>query len=125
MKKLTLSLLGILAVTVYLSGCVKGGPEGNSGAPGVRAKKGPNDKVRIGFSMDTLKEERWQRDKQLVEQRAKEVGADLSVLVANGDDNVQVKQAENLLTQGVDVLIVAPHNGSVAASIVEMAKKQG
>jgi D-xylose transport system substrate-binding protein len=38
---------------------------------------------------------------------------------------VQVKQAENLLTQGVDVLIVAPHNGSVAASIVEMAQKQG
>jgi len=50
--------------------------------------------------MDTLKEERWQRDKQLVEQRAKELGADISVLVANGDDNVQVKQAENLLTQG-------------------------
>jgi D-xylose transport system substrate-binding protein len=74
--------------------------------------------------MDTLKEERWQRDKELVEQRAKELGAQLSVLVANGDDNVQTKQADNLLTQGVDVLIVAPHNGVVAASIVEAAKKQ-
>ena len=31
--------------------------------------------VRIGFSMDTLKEERWQRDKQLIEQRARQVGA--------------------------------------------------
>ena len=43
--------------------------------------------------MDTLKEERWQRDKELVEQRAKEVGAELEVQVANGDDAVQTKQA--------------------------------
>lgn len=75
--------------------------------------------------MDTLKEERWQRDKELVEKRAKEVGATVNIQVANGDDNLQVKQAENLLTQGVDVLIVAPHNGEVAASIVEAAHRQG
>lgn len=81
--------------------------------------------VRIGFSMDTLKEERWQRDKALVEQRAKEVGAVLDVQVANGDDAVQTKQADNMLIKGVDVLIVAPHNGEIAASIVEAAHRKG
>jgi len=81
--------------------------------------------IRIGFSMDTLKEERWQRDKRLVEQRAKEVGATLDVQVANGDDAVQTKQADNMLTKGVDVLIVAPHNGEIAASIVEAAHRKG
>src|SRR5256885_6075622 len=81
--------------------------------------------VRIGFSMDTLKEERWQRDKALVEQRAKEIGATLDVQVANGDDAVQTKQADNMLTKGVDVLIVAPHNGEIAASIVEAAHRKG
>ena len=45
--------------------------------------------------------------------------------VANGSDSEQIKQAENMLTQGVDVLIVAPHNGEIAASIVEAAHKQG
>jgi D-xylose transport system substrate-binding protein len=30
-----------------------------------------------------------------------------------------------MLTQGIDVLIVAPHNGEIAASIVEAAHKQG
>lgn len=75
--------------------------------------------------MDTLKEERWQRDKELVERRAKEVGAQLSVLVANGNDSEQIKQAENLLSQKVDVLIVAPHNGEIAATIVEMAHREG
>lgn len=81
--------------------------------------------VRIGFAMDTLKEERWQRDKRLVEQRAKELGATLDVQVANGDDAVQTKQADNMLTKGVDVLIVAPHNGEIAASIVEAAHRKG
>jgi D-xylose transport system substrate-binding protein len=75
--------------------------------------------------MDTLKEERWQRDKALVEQRCQEVGAQCEVQVANGDDAVQTKQCDNLLTKGVDVLIVAPHNGQIAASIVEAAHRQG
>ena len=91
----------------------------------ARTKKGPNDPIKIGFSMDTLKEERWQRDKELVEKRAKELGMEVNIQVANGDDNLQIKQSENLLTQGVDVLIVAPHNGEIAASIVEAAHRQG
>jgi D-xylose transport system substrate-binding protein len=109
--------------TALLAGACVSGTQTNSG--GAKKKKGPNEPVVIGFSMDTLKEERWQRDKELVEKRAKEVGASLSVQVANGDDSLQIKQAENLLTQGVDVLIVAPHNGEVAASIVEAAHRQG
>jgi D-xylose transport system substrate-binding protein len=85
----------------------------------------PSGAVRIGFSMDTLKEERWQRDKRLVEQRAREAGAALDVQVANGDDSVQTKQCENMLTKGIDVLIVVPHNGEIAASIVEAAHRRG
>ncbi|HEV7395703.1 MAG TPA: substrate-binding domain-containing protein [Pyrinomonadaceae bacterium] len=121
MRRGKLLLLCLLVTLCLVSACVSGGT-GNSTA---RKKKGPNDPVVIGFSMDTLKEERWQRDKDLVEQRGKEVGATINVQVANGDDSLQTKQAENLLTQGVDVLIVAPHNGEIAASIVEAAKRQG
>ncbi len=105
---------------LLLTACVKG-PESGNGGRGAKSG-GP---VRIGFSMDTLKEERWQRDKALVEQRCQEVGAQCEVQVANGVDADQIKQCENFLTKGVDVLIVAPHNGQIAASIVEAAHKQG
>jgi len=74
--------------------------------------------------MDTLKEERWQRDRDLFVERAKELGADVLVQSADGDDKVQTQQAENLLTQGVNVLVVIPHNGEVAASIVEASHRQ-
>jgi D-xylose transport system substrate-binding protein len=118
----TCPALLLVVLALMAAGCVSGPQQQATGNCADKPKKtGP---VKIGFSMDTLKEERWQRDKELVEQRAKEVGAELSVSVANGDDAVQVKQAENMLTQGVDVLIVAPHNGVVAASIVNSAKRQ-
>jgi D-xylose transport system substrate-binding protein len=113
----------LLLAGTFTSACVSGTQQTNTAVQ--RKKKGPKEPVVIGFSMDTLKEERWQRDKVLVEKRAKEVGAQLHLQVANGDDSQQIKQAENLLTQGVDVLIVAPHNGEVAASIVEAAHRQG
>jgi D-xylose transport system substrate-binding protein len=74
--------------------------------------------------MDSLQLERWQRDRDLFIQRAKELGAEVLVQSADGNDSVQVRQAENLLTQGVDVLVVVPHNGEIAASIVESAKRQ-
>jgi D-xylose transport system substrate-binding protein len=74
--------------------------------------------------MDTLKEERWQRDRDLFVARARELGAEVLVQAANGDDALQTAQSENLLTQGVDVLVIAPHNAEIAASIVESAKRQ-
>lgn len=80
--------------------------------------------MRIGFSMDSLQLERWQRDRDLFVQRAKELGVEVLVQSADGNDAVQVRQAENLLTQGVAVLVVVPHNGEIAASIVESAKRQ-
>jgi D-xylose transport system substrate-binding protein len=86
--------------------------------------KSDSSRIRIGLSMDTLKEERWQRDRDLFTERAKELGAEVLVQSADGNDNVQTDQAESLLTQGVDVLVVIPHNGLVAASIVDSAKRQ-
>lgn len=118
-----ISLVSLVLLSLIVGACVSSNQPTNSST--TRAKKGPNDPVVIGFSMDTLKEERWQRDKDLVEKHAKELGMQVLVQVANGDDNLQIKQAENLLTQNVDVLIVAPHNAEVAASIVEAAHRQG
>jgi len=118
MKHLSIALALLLIATA----CVN---EPQQTAATVTTKQARSGPIRIGFSMDTLKEERWQRDKELVERHAKEAGASLDVQVANGDDAVQTKQADNMLTKGVDVLIVAPHNGDIAASIVEAAHRKG
>ena len=97
MQRRTL-LLGVVMLGLLAGACVSGTQQTSNGE---RKKKGPNDRIKIGFSMDTLKEERWQRDKELVTKRAAEIGAELNVQVANGSDSDQIKQAENMLTSGV------------------------
>src|SRR5262249_38657200 len=102
----------------------KPNPEGG-GSSAAPAGGGGGKTITVGFSMDTLKEERWQRDRDLIDKYCKDHGAKLLVQAANGNDALQNSQAENLLTQGVDVLLVAPHNAKTAATIVDSAHKTG
>jgi D-xylose transport system substrate-binding protein len=119
MRKIFRLFLFICAVSTVA--CVSA-PSEQSGGTAAKTSSG---KVRIGFSMDTVKEERWQRDRDLVEKRARELNADINIAVADGSDERQSEQIDDMLTRGIDVLIIAPHNAKVAASSVEKAKKQG
>jgi len=115
-------LLSLVCLSVLALSCVQS-PQTNPGAT-APVSQNKTGKIRIGLSMDTLKEERWQKDRDLFVKRAEELGAEVLVQAADGKDEVQIKQAESLLTQGIDVLVVIPHNADVAATIVEAAKRQ-
>lgn len=82
-----------------------------------------DSKVYVGFSLDTLQEDRWYKDKEAFEKKVLELGGEVKTLAANGVDSVQIKQAELLIAEGVDVLVVVPHNAEVSAEIVDKAHK--
>lgn len=94
---------------------------GISGVPGVASTHKP----RIGLSMDTLKEERWQGDRDLFKARAEALGAEIAIQEANGDDSRQIRDIETLISQRVDVLVIIPHNGAAMARAVELAHEAG
>jgi len=79
------------------------------------------DPIKIGFSMDTLKEERWLKDRTLFRDAVEALGAEVSIVAANGDDALQISQAEELIQQGIDLLVVVPHNAEATAAIVHKA----
>jgi len=87
-------------------------------------QSGPK-KTKIGFAMDTLKEERWVRDHDAFEAACKKLNVDCVITVADNKADKQANDVDNLLTQGVDVLVIAPHDATQAASMVEKAKAQG
>ena len=58
-----------------------------------------------------------------MEEAARELGIDLRVQVTDNDAGRQLSQCENLPSQGVKALILAPHDGSSASVIVEMAAR--
>jgi D-xylose transport system substrate-binding protein len=75
--------------------------------------------------MDTLREERWQNDRDFFVATAESLGAKVLVQACNNNDALQNAQCENLLTQGVDVLVVVPHNSKTSATIVAAAHRAG
>jgi D-xylose transport system substrate-binding protein len=79
----------------------------------------------VGLSLPTQREERWVRDKQAMEAEARRLGLDLRVQVTDNDAARQVAQCENLISQGVRVLILAPHDASSASVIVDRAARAG
>jgi D-xylose transport system substrate-binding protein len=84
-----------------------------------------NGDITIGLSLDTLKEARWQADRDMFVKRAGELGARVVVLAANGDDTVQIGDVEKLITSRVDVLVIVPHDGTAMAKAVRMAHEAG
>ena len=82
-------------------------------------------KIKIGLSMDSLRVERWQKDRDIFIAEAEKLGAEVIVQSADGDERRQNEQAENMITQGVDVLVVIPKDSVAAAQIVQAAHAEG
>lgn len=74
--------------------------------------------------MDSLRVERWRKDRDIFIEEAKKLGAEVVVQSADGDEQRQNEQAENLITQGVDVLVVIPKDSVAASQIVKSAHEE-
>ncbi len=101
-------------------------PAEDPAAPAAETKD--VSEVKIGISMPTLQEERWQKDRQIVIDELIALGVPEGNIFdqsANGDEQEQVTQCENLITQGIDALIIFPQNGEVCAPVVESAHEAG
>jgi D-xylose transport system substrate-binding protein len=116
---------GLAALSLMLSiaiGLVLGhGREAGPAAHAAAAGKG----VRVGLSMDTLKEARWQSDRDAMLERAAKRGAEVLVQSASGDDARQIADVEALITRQVDVLLIIAHDGTAMAKAVRMAHDAG
>jgi D-xylose transport system substrate-binding protein len=84
-------------------------------------KQVPSGTLKIGFLMDSLKVERWQTDLDNFQKRAKELGAEVRVETAEGDDELQFQQAQKLLDAGVKTLVLVAHDADKAVRIVNAA----
>lgn len=80
---------------------------------------------KIGFSIDDLRVERWARDRDYFVAAAKELGATVDVQSADANEQRQISQLENLISKGVDAIVIVPFNSRVLANVINEAKKSG
>jgi D-xylose transport system substrate-binding protein len=111
----TMLLSGILLL-VLVSGCVQNAP----------AETPQNESnIVIGLSMATFRTERWATDRDIFVAKAKELGAKVNVMSADEDAGLQTRQAENMILQGVNAIVVIAQDGTAASEIVEKAHEAG
>jgi D-xylose transport system substrate-binding protein len=79
----------------------------------------------IGFSLDSLVVERWQKDLDIFSRSARDLGADLILKVANQDPVVQERQVRELMAQGIDVLVIVPNDADRLSAVVTEVKASG
>lgn len=86
--------------------------------------KTEDDEIVVGFSLGTLMEDRWIRDRDILMSKASLLGIKVIVTNANTDSELQYKQVTQMLEQGIDVLVIAPNDSMNEAKCVEAAKEK-
>ncbi|WP_416318327.1 D-xylose ABC transporter substrate-binding protein [Thermoanaerobacterium saccharolyticum] len=131
-KKTLLPLILIFAMVFAFSACATTNPNQSSSNSNSKSQSNSttntasnSGKIKIGLSFDTLNLERWPHDRDFFVQRAQALGAEVLVQSANSDSQTQYSQCQNLIAQGVKVLVIIPHDGSAIAPIIEEAHKAG
>jgi D-xylose ABC transporter substrate-binding protein len=85
------------------------------------ALSGCENKTKIGFLMDNTNLERWKKDKELFEKTSRELGATVVIKVADSDPDLQYQQAQEVIDEGVDVIVLIPCDITKAGKIVKLA----
>ncbi|WP_112179273.1 sugar ABC transporter substrate-binding protein [Paraliobacillus zengyii] len=123
--KINATLILTILFTFYLTACNSNQTTDSQSTDTTDKLLSNPDDIYIGFVMDTLRDDRWYRDKLNFEEKVEELGGIVKTLAANGDQEVQIEQAKLLIKEGVDVLVVIPTNSNEAGEIVELAHEAG
>lgn len=80
------------------------------------------EKPVVGLSLDTFKEERWQRDRDSFVSTVQRLGGVALVRSAEWDDAQQVRDIDTMIKAGVDAIVVVPHNATALADVIARAR---
>ncbi len=116
-----MSALLISAMTVSLSACGSSAPAKDTAAEktdtteAAAASEGTDAKAdgtgKVGISMPTQSLERWNRDGAYLDEQFKKAGFETVLTYSDNDSGKQVNDIQNMLADGVDLLIVGAIDG--------------
>lgn len=115
MKKL---LTGILAVAMSIT-FVSCGSSGDNGSSGNSS--GESNGKTIGLAMPTKSSQRWIDDGNNMKEKLEELGYKVDMQYAEDVVENQVSQIENMITKGVDVLVIASIDGEALTDVINKA----
>lgn len=108
MKKFSWMLL-LLFFVITLVGCNADADDGNK---------------TVGLAMPTKSSERWVKDGENMKKEFEALGYSVDMQYAEDVVENQVSQIENMITKGVDILVIASIDGEALSEVLGKAQKQ-
>ena len=81
-------------------------------------------RMKIGFVMDNLREERWRLEREAFIKRCERLGAEVLGAVADGNADLQNELCQQALDKGAQILVIVPVDASRAAKAVDLAHER-
>lgn len=106
-------LITLLVLAVVLAAC---GNDSEGTAEG--------DSKTVGIAMPTKSSERWVKDGENMKKEFEDLGYDVDMQYAEDVVENQVSQIENMITKGVDILVIASIDGEALSEVLSQAKNQ-
>lgn len=110
-KKLSVIVSALLVLSLFLVACGSGDAD-------------DGDTQTVGISMPTQALERWEIDGSNMVESLEELGYETEIQYAQNETQTQISNIENMITNGVDALIIAPINGEALTGPVNLAAEQ-
>lgn len=132
MKKRMKSIISVALVLTlltftFLTGCSSspgGGSNGNK--DGSESGKVKDDgEIKVGFSIQDISNPSWAEMYEHMEEKAKELGINITLSDCQGDPEKQIASLENFVEGGYDAIIVHCFDAESATSTLQRAKDQG
>jgi putative multiple sugar transport system substrate-binding protein len=109
-----LSIIAAGSLALALAAC--GSDDSGSGDGG--------DAGTVGVAMPTKSSERWIADGNNIKEQLEDAGYSVDLQYAEDDIPTQVSQVENMVTKGVDILVIAAIDGTALGDVLETAESQ-
>ena len=135
-KRILAGILASVMLAVALVGC--GGSTGaassgsSEAAPAAEAAAEPAAEAaadtgakKVGIAMPTQSLERWNRDGQYLKEQFESRGYAVDLVFSDNKIDQQVKDLENLISGGVDLLVIAAIDGEALSNVLADAKDAG
>ncbi|WP_078579447.1 ribose ABC transporter substrate-binding protein RbsB [Salipaludibacillus agaradhaerens] len=120
MKKLGL-LMALAVLSLLVIACTTESPVNDTSNNTAGNDDGD---FTVGFSISTLNNPFFVTLQEGAEEKADELGIQLNVVDAQDDNSKQVNDVEDLIQQGVDVILINPTDSSAVVSAVELANAE-
>jgi len=116
MKKSLVFTFSILIIaSMILGACAQATPTETTGG----------EKLAVGIVLPTKDEPRWIQDETRFKETLQKEGYSVEILFSQGDSAKEKQNVETLISKGIKVLIICPHDSTAAAASAEAARAAG